>query len=491
MKKGILSFMVWSLPLLLLAQSNTTTQSVRTKDGTGIEEGKGIKWTTGLSWEQIKQKAKAENKYIFIDAYTTWCAPCKMMDKYVYPNDTVGDFFNKHFIAVKTQIDKTDKDEQAIKDWYNDSKRIEGEYDITAYPSLIFLSPESTPLYKIEGFRPVQKFVDTAKLVLTNGTVYNDPFKEYRSLVSKYKQGVKHYDRMPYMIQSAFKLNDIDLAREMFIDHLNYASGLNETDRYTKENIELWSSYVLKLDSKALQFFLKDSNKIDKVMGQKGFSARAVDKTIRGRIVDSFFRMQKGETMTATGTKISNSEIMFMRLPERADGKIEPDPVEADWNTLKKMIGEHFSNNYITRNVFLAKLRWYEKHQNKASESKTYFSHLDKYPPEDLFRESDFMNEIAWQTFLYSNDKKLLKKALEWMKRVIGLRANDAGKIDTYAMLLYKLGQTKEAIRWEEKAVSIQTKLAGEDKPNSFKKVVEKMKKGEPTYLDEGAIWSK
>ena len=51
----------------------------------------GIKWVTGLSWEQVLTKAKTENKFIFVDCYATWCGPCKVMDKDVYPNDTVGD----------------------------------------------------------------------------------------------------------------------------------------------------------------------------------------------------------------------------------------------------------------------------------------------------------------------------------------------------------------------------------------------------------------
>lgn len=492
MKNGILSLLAWSLPFLLIAQNNTSTQSMVTKERPGATEGKGIQWTTGLSWEQIKQKAKSENKYIFIDAYTTWCGPCKMMDKYVYPNDTVGDFFNRHFIAVKAQMDKTENDEQPIRDWYKDAQKITNDYGVTAYPSLIFLSPESTPLYKIEGYTPVQPFVDTAKLVLTNGTEYNDPYIEYRALVKEYKQGIKHYNRMPYMIQIAFKLHDDDLAREMFKDHLNYASTLNENERYTKDNIFLWSSMLLKIDSKALQFFLKDNSKIDQVMGQKGWSVNVVNGTIQGRIVDSFFRMQKGMTTTITGDKVSNSEIMFMNLPQRKDGKIEPDYVEADWKKLEKMIRKYFSEEYATKNVYLAKIRWYNQHQNKTSYTKTYFDQLDKYSPADLAHESGLINQAAWETFLYANDKNLLKKALEWMDKIIQHGNNGPGDLDTYANLLYKLGQIEEAIRWEEKAVNITaTAIGNKNILNEFKPTLEKMKKGEPTYLDKGAIWTK
>src|SRR5438105_903166 len=63
MKKTLLLIMF--VPILIYAQKGY----------------KGIKFTEGISWEQVKAKAKAESKYIFIDAYATWCGPCMKMDK--------------------------------------------------------------------------------------------------------------------------------------------------------------------------------------------------------------------------------------------------------------------------------------------------------------------------------------------------------------------------------------------------------------------------
>lgn len=37
----------------------------------------GIHFEHTLTWQQVQEKAKAENKYIFIDCFTTWCGPCK------------------------------------------------------------------------------------------------------------------------------------------------------------------------------------------------------------------------------------------------------------------------------------------------------------------------------------------------------------------------------------------------------------------------------
>ena len=51
------------------------------------ENNKGIVFAEGLSWETVLQKAKQENKYIFMDCYTTWCGPCKMLAKNVFPRE--------------------------------------------------------------------------------------------------------------------------------------------------------------------------------------------------------------------------------------------------------------------------------------------------------------------------------------------------------------------------------------------------------------------
>lgn len=58
------------------------------------------------SWEDILKKAKEENKLIFIDAYTTWCGPCKMMARNVFTDAEVGTFFNQNFINVKLDMEK-------------------------------------------------------------------------------------------------------------------------------------------------------------------------------------------------------------------------------------------------------------------------------------------------------------------------------------------------------------------------------------------------
>jgi thioredoxin-related protein len=463
------------LPLLIHAQS---------------EYSKGIKWTTDLSWEQVKQKAKTENKYIFIDAYTTWCGPCKMMDKYVYSNDTVGDFFNEHFIAVKAQMDVTDKDEQMIKDWYDDAASIKAEYMIEAYPSLLFLSPDGKIVQKEQGYSPAENLVAIAQEALTPGKTYNDPYTEYKRLVKEYKEGTKRYESMAYMIRTAMKLNDMNLVKELAREHkAYYLADSNEAARYSKENIELWASYSLTSNSRLFQLFKKNGSIIDKVMGEPGFAINVIDKTIQTEVVDSFFRMQKGETTTTTGKKVRNSEVMFMRLPIWKDGHIEPDYVEADWKKLNSMINKKFSQSDAERNVLTARIRWYQQHQNMQAASKVKLMKLEKYPPNNVSTQANYINNgIGWQTFLYATDKSLLEKAAKWMAKVVETAPTNDVFLDTYANLLYKTGRTEEAIQWEEKALAV-VNPANEELKETYRNVIAQMKKGEPTYLKDGAIW--
>ena len=53
------------------------------------------------TFDQSLAKAKSENKLVFVDCMTSWCGPCKQMDKYVFTQDSVADFFNATFINVK------------------------------------------------------------------------------------------------------------------------------------------------------------------------------------------------------------------------------------------------------------------------------------------------------------------------------------------------------------------------------------------------------
>ncbi|WP_116107218.1 thioredoxin family protein [Lewinella sp. IMCC34191] len=45
--------------------------------------------------------AKEQDKLVFVDFYTTWCAPCKQLDKEVFQNDSVRQVLGKDFVLLR------------------------------------------------------------------------------------------------------------------------------------------------------------------------------------------------------------------------------------------------------------------------------------------------------------------------------------------------------------------------------------------------------
>src|SRR6478672_11685219 len=139
MKKSIYTFL-FSLLIVLFFNHSVFSQ-----------DNLGIKFSKAKNWEEVKSEAKKANKYIFMDAYTTWCGPCKMMAKEIFPREEVGNFFNDNFINVAIQFDKTKLDNDFIKGWFEDVEQLEKDHEINSYPTYLFFNPNGELVYKILG----------------------------------------------------------------------------------------------------------------------------------------------------------------------------------------------------------------------------------------------------------------------------------------------------------------------------------------------------
>lgn len=457
--KNMISVIILCMPVLILNAQN---------------DEKGVEWSTNLSWDQVKQMAKKENKFIFVDAFATWCGPCKAMDMQVYTNDTVGNYFNEKFVSVKVQMDKATRDNDYVKSWYTDAENIRNQYKVESYPTYIFLSPDGTIVHKDNGFKKPEDLIAIAKSALTPGKTYNDPYTEFDKLMSEYKQGTKNYERMPYMVRTALKLQEGELAIQLIKDHLNnYVMKMPKSVRYTKENILMWTSVSLGGKTKVFQFFLKDGKEIDKVMKERGFSQKIVDRTIKEEIVNPFLENQN------KNTSVPMTGMIVTRKGQNADY------AEANWEILEKQIRKQYNSRYTNRNLLAAKIEWYNRLKNYKKYTESALEYLDKYHSlqieEDLYK----VNFFAWDAFMHSTDKRIIDGFTKWMEKVVKRKTDDPSLMDTYAQLLHKAGNTTDAIVWEQKAINASTGMFATQK-KSFEKTLSKIKNTEPTY---GAVW--
>ncbi|WP_421918820.1 thioredoxin domain-containing protein [Marinifilum sp.] len=118
-------------------------------------------------------KAKAENKLVFMDCYTTWCGPCKVLAKNVFPQPEVGDVFNEQFVNLKVDMEKGEGIELAKK------------YEIKAFPTLLFMDANGKVLHKVVGGTDVDGLIEHAGIAA-------DPSKQIETLHKKYADGERN-----------------------------------------------------------------------------------------------------------------------------------------------------------------------------------------------------------------------------------------------------------------------------------------------------------
>ena len=94
----------------------------------------------------VMEKAKREKKVVFIDFFTTWCAPCRMMDQSVFVDEDVATYMNQNCINMKINAEK------------GEGVALKLQYNINAYPSYIFINADGDEVIKKEGSLSIEDF---------------------------------------------------------------------------------------------------------------------------------------------------------------------------------------------------------------------------------------------------------------------------------------------------------------------------------------------
>lgn len=101
----------------------------------------------GTTLEQASVKAKAEKKLIFLDAFTQWCGPCKMMAREVFPQAKVGEAMNSKFVSLKIDMESAYGAPLA--------KRLQ----VTAFPTFIIFNEDAQEIGRFLGGSNAEEFL--------------------------------------------------------------------------------------------------------------------------------------------------------------------------------------------------------------------------------------------------------------------------------------------------------------------------------------------
>jgi thioredoxin 1 len=114
------------------------------------ENEQGIQFIEA-NWAKALQEAKKQKKLIFLDAYTTWCGPCRMLKQNTFPDKAAGEFFNKNFINVALDMEK------------GDGPAVAATYRVNAYPTLIIADGDGNMVTYTKGYIDAKQLIEFGK----------------------------------------------------------------------------------------------------------------------------------------------------------------------------------------------------------------------------------------------------------------------------------------------------------------------------------------
>jgi len=428
------------------------------------EDPIGIRFFTG-SWNDVLAEAKKQNKPVFVDIYTDWCGPCKLMAKQAFPDAKVGEKFNANFISYQIDAEKGEGIELAKK------------YVVTAYPTSLYVSASGELIHRAIGYGGIKGLMDEADKAIAAA---NDP-NPLSVMEKQYEGGRRDAEFMKKYLTKRAKLG---MPNAQALE--TYLTLIPESDWTTTDNIDVLSGNLTTSKSKAFEALLKVA---EELRGNK-------DQMMRFQTVmqATGTAIQRDERQAKTEAEldqlISNRQNMNTMLSispvSDLDQKAMANDIRTAFYKRTKNVARYRELTTKTGNDLLA----ISNDSLRARDAASYqrFMKESEMVPDSIKKSPNFMryatmmktietqqmanklNSLAWSYFETMTAPSDLKNALAWSGRSLELDRSHM-LLDTYAQLLGKLGRKAEAIKYEEEALA-KAKAAGEDTADYEKTLV-------------------
>lgn len=216
------------------------------------------------SFQEILTKAQQEQKLIFMDCYTSWCGPCKLLAKNVFTQDNVADFFNTHFINVSMDMEK------------GEGKALQQKYQIEAYPTLLLLDAQGEEVFRSVGGC-------SAQTLLSNFSSAMNPENTIPGMEEKFAAG----ERAPEFVSKYWEaLQKGRRFEDLQKSTLEFFKGMKVREVCEDQNWVLYDRFV-NIDNPLHHFMVEHIKDFKKIRGAEMMENklyRDYDAAIMGRI---------------------------------------------------------------------------------------------------------------------------------------------------------------------------------------------------------------
>lgn len=318
--------------------------------GSVATQAQGIEFIHDKKFQEILDMAKAQNKLVFMDCYTTWCGPCKRLSAQVFPDSAVGEFYNSTFINTKFDMEK------------DEGVTLAGRYAIRAYPTLLWIDGDGNVKHKIVGG------LDVAGLI-QNGKKAIDPTPGILTGMKKlYGEGKRDADFMSDYV------NTLNSSGEKYDNEFKeYLSKLTIKELTDPKHTRTIFNLTKDLKSPGLAFLMKDHAYYVNLVGADAFNAK----------------VNMIATKAITEAPRADDRALYDGAMELLKTNKAPDAQEQ---------------------ILKLSMQYYEHMNDWVNYDKNASQYVKKYAA----KKPAVMNDVAWTYFLNVNDEAQLQKATKW-----------------------------------------------------------------------------
>lgn len=408
------------------------------------------------------------DKIVFIDFYTVWCGPCKRMDKEVLTDSTISRLVESKFILLKIDAEK------------GYGIALSKKYNVTSYPTYVFLNSNAIPIYKANGYMPKNDFLTQLGFAISESNE-KVTIEELDSLyyINRYNTAFLYH----YLVRrTQLKLDNSDL-----LDH--YITLLPESEKNKIDNLQLITnngdrkSKSLQIGP-SLELLIKNADKLKHlkdVYNLNFYIENAKQKTLK-KAIDN-----KNDSLLNLVLKNTNSDDIF---DNEHTIKLEYYSKINDIDQYEKIAIDFVENTLFKYNMnkmlkmdslVLTEILNSEDFKNSPHEEKKEV--ISDYKHTQSIRFVKLYNSINDYLVKSTSNKNTLLRMKKWAQISTQICKQDTfyfkyiypHSLNTYATVLYRLNEKSAAISNQQKAIFLGSKIDSEEDVVIYKSQLKKM----------------
>lgn len=409
---------------------------------------------------------------MFVDIYTTWCGPCKLMAKQAFPDAKVGEKFNANFISYQIDAEK------------GEGITVARKYAVDAYPTSLYVSGNGELIHRAVGYGGIPGMLTEADKAIAAAKDENP----LSAMEKQYESGARDAE---FLANYLSKRAAVGVPNGEALDA--YLKVVPEAEWSSDKNLKIIGGSLTTANSKAFDVLLQQLPDVATNPAKQAIGQPVVMGLFRV-VEDDFKQAVKGNNEVTLATMLRNRRRLATVMPVQFGSMGDPDGTD---NSYRMRFYQQTKNMDKYRTLALAeasKLMAVSIDSVKAKNEAAYkrFQTQTTMMPDSVKNRDDFkkyamsmknaetgqmamkLNNLAWTYYENMTDLKDLNQALTWSAK--SLEYDRSGMyLDTYANLLSKLGRKAEAIKTQEEAIA-NAKATGEDS-SGYEKTLAEMKK--------------